>query len=499
MNKLFQNKSNPNVLYIHSDIFNKMSNLENHVRNLHESSCGTDVSLCSQNPCNSYLVVYLDEIVSLIKEFQNDENFMDISEDTDYSFNLIAQKIEDKYYKYISSFLTLEIFPNINEIYNVCSNKSSRGKGNMKEIFQALLEDFNQKNIWLGISLDNPFFKIALHLYTSVGFSPITIDFASPHDNITYKPFLSMLYKQNENHEDFDKKINEIKGIEIVKKFNQNKGKCNINVFLQPEKLNYIYDNFSTESTEFAGVMKRKKKNQEFLLEINQITKGGNEFTVDIPLDLINWHTHPFICHITYECFISWPSGKDFAFSFMNYRNGVVGHFLFTEEGVYFLQLNPILMFLLRFLSYDCIDNIRNIIGFRFSKLEEFRKIKYDPERLKCLENEERPECYTYDSRIKRLSINKTLEIVNTFTLAELLKKENTDLYEVALLKEKIDYGCLQRGINLANSTNLGLQIKNLNFPIFKMTFTKLTNAKKEGVKQKIDFFIPPTEAFCPI
>jgi GNAT superfamily N-acetyltransferase len=493
MEKLFFNKSNPHILYIHSDFYQKMSNLENHLRNLHESSCGSDTSFCIQKSCNSYLVMYIDEITSLSGEFSLTER-MEIEEE--FEFNSIAKKIEDKYYKYISSFLTLEIFPDMYEIYNVCTNKSSRGKGIMKQIFKALLEDFNDKNIWLGVRLDNPFFNAALHLYASFGFAPIAIEFSSPHDFFSNVPFVAMIYKQNIS---FDKNKNEKKALEIVKKFNQTKGQCNINIYLDSEKIKKIYDKFIYEKTEYGGVLKGNRTKEGFSLEIDKIVKGEDRFTVSTPLDLINWHTHPFICFTTFDCFISWPSGPDFSFMIGQYRNGVVAHFLFTEEGVYFLQLNPVLMFLLRFLSFDCIENIANLVKYRFSKLEKFRNIKYDSERLKCFEETESFECYTYNNRVQHLSIGKMNKIVNTFTFSELLKIENDDPYQIEILKEQINKsGCLQKGVNLANSSGLDIKITNFDFPIFEMNFKYGNNAKIEGIRKEIKFFIPPTEPFCP-
>ena len=301
----------------------------------------------------------------------------------------------------------------------------------------------------------------------------------------------------------YDKNIpldrtNEEISLNMVKNFNEKKGQCSFNIILDKKIIKEIYDKFLFYNREVGGIMVGKKTKEGYSLEIQKITEG-KDFIVSTPVDLINWHVHPFICYTAFDCFLGWPSGLDMGYLFRNYIFGLVSHFLFSVEGIYLIQLNPLIMLLLRFLPKDCIFKISKLIDFNFSILEQFRKIQYDDERLRCLEEIESFECYTYNNLTQHLSIGEIVKQINAFTLQELLEFNDNDLIEIQNIKKEIkENNCLTNAIKLVNNSDLGIKITNLNFSIFGIDFIYTENAKKRGIFKKIDFFITPEQKFCP-
>lgn len=115
--------------------------------------------LCLQNPCNTYLFIYINPARS--------------------NRPLTLSEIETTYYPYIEAFLTVEYFQNgFYELYNVCTDPIYRKRGVMKLLLSTVLKTIPiNRTLYLGIDFDNVMIKEVIHLYVSVGFSYYNIGY----------------------------------------------------------------------------------------------------------------------------------------------------------------------------------------------------------------------------------------------------------------------------------------------------------------------------------
>lgn len=459
------------IVYIHGNLFKKMTNLTNHVKNMHYNSCGTNISLCQQYKCNSTMVIYID---------------VNIAEIT-------PKNIEYKYYKNVNSFLTIELYKNQGEIYNACTDKSARKRGIMKSILKSVLVDIPKDKIWLGIDLNNKLLYVILHLYLSVGFIPDGIQNISPSGNYPGFPFISLTYDKSINNV---RSVSEIKTVEqqsktIIRQYIQNNGKCHMNIYIESVLMNTIYDTYIQKDVELGGIMGvQDMGNNNYMLGLAAITKGSKKnFTVDIPNYYITWHTHPFICYTSSLCYIGWPSGMDMSRIINNYTHGDILHILFAYEGTYILQLSPQMMNFMRAMESECINFISELITYYFGDLENFRNIKYDADRIKCLDKTSDIRCLTYDTKQKHISIGNILTIINTFTLTSLLNLKSYN-NKIILLLNKTKKCLIKTGKLIKGNSDI---------PIFKVQYTDRETSIKNGINAKLEFIIAPNESTCPI
>jgi hypothetical protein len=484
-------------------VIEEEENEENEVEEEEEDELSFDFNKLANKTQNKYSQENKEN-----KEKNKEDKYEEEEEEiSDMENQILLELLNNKYYKNIVSFLSIMIFPDINEIWNVCTVKSSRDKGISKKIFSSLIKEFIDKALWLAVSLtdsenrkkDNPFLAKLINLYTSLGFIPKEIVFSSPSEFFWNYPNLSMVLPKDRTFvgEYIDKHREE--SLKIINSFNKTKGVCKIKYNIEPKTMNEIYE-FISEDEEFSGILEPNKKKDEYILTVKRIIKGtseGENFTVINPPSFINWHTHPFICYVRGNCFIQWPSGQDLSYIFANHTRGHVLHFVFSEEGVYGISLTKEIMFLLRFMSYNCMYYLSELIRFYFTKFEQYRSIEYDKEREKCFEeNYDDFRCYTYNNEVKHKSINAILKEMDTLTFKKLLKNEENDPPGVTEIKKGIkNTGCLNKAINLYNSTGLFGPFENAN--IFHLKFIYQENAKKGGLKDDVDYYLPPGEIYC--
>lgn len=68
--------------------------------------------------------------------------------------------------------------------------------------------------------------------------------------------------------------------------------------------------------------------------------KNGSSDSVNTPLSVVNFHTHPLNCYIDAETIWGWPSGEDLG-QCMNFANdNNVTHLIFAIEGTYVIDVN---------------------------------------------------------------------------------------------------------------------------------------------------------------
>ena len=225
------------------------------------------------------------------------------------------------------------------------------------------------------------------------------------------------------------------------------------------------------------------------------VTHKGREdvFQVDIPFDYLTWHTHPTICYIKNMCYIKWPSGMDMGSIFKAYKRGQIGHFLFSREGSYLIQVSPPAMRLIKLLTNNCIEIISELIKFYFQDLEQYRGIKYDDERIKCLNETNNPNCFTYDTQQTYISINKILNEINTINFNNLFEYtgDNRTIQNLVIKSRE----CINNVFNAQNYTSI---LNILNSSIFICNFVDKRYIKS-GIKHNIKFLAAPEKSFCSI
>jgi hypothetical protein len=80
----------------------------------------------------------------------------------------------------------------------------------------------------------------------------------------------------------------------------------------------------------------------------------GSADTVDSPMAIVNWHTHPVSCYLTAKTVYGWPSGEDLRETLTYGLIGSACHVVPSVEGLYVMQPNPCIL-----LSLMSIDESR--------------------------------------------------------------------------------------------------------------------------------------------
>ena len=477
LGKSYLSVYNSHVVYISSADFSLMPNLQNVIRNIHKDSCFSDISLCQQNPCQSYLIIYFDKEITDI--------------------NILKDMEEGNAKGKISAFLSVEYFDDIAEIYNVCTERSQRKKGIMKKIFQAMFKEFPSNEYWLGVLLNNPFLNDALSLYLKVNFKPIGIAYTTPHGQTVTTPFISLYVDTiTEQYENLYINNNKKYIDSMISFYKKSRDMCSINLNLSKETVDYIYENYIEEDVEYGGAMDLVKERDFYSLQITSVTKGTQNFQIKIPMYYINWHTHPNICYIKNRCFIGWPSGMDMKYILLGYNKGLLLHFLFSKEGIYGINLSTNMATLLKFLRHDHINQISEWVAFHFGSLENFREVKYDKDRLDCLQRTNDLNCYTYVDSFLNKNIEQIINYINTFTLKELMTT-----YPSGTPSTKIDEikGYLEKARRDVIRSDINRDILDFNFPIFSSVFRYAKEARASDTNFPFNFIVPPINSHCPL
>jgi hypothetical protein len=86
---------------------------------------------------------------------------------------------------------------------------------------------------------------------------------------------------------------------------------------------------------------------------INTETKGtdkditiihGDKDSVETPLSLVNYHTHPISCYVQEKCVYGWLSGEDIRECIIFALQGTIAHVVCAIEGAYVCQINPCIL-----------------------------------------------------------------------------------------------------------------------------------------------------------
>lgn len=129
---------------------------------------------------------------------------------------------------------------------------------------------------------------------------------------------------------------------------------------------------------------------------------------------LFNFHTHPLVCHKKYDTYLGFPSTVDYnnlTASFM--RKYIDGHFVFSVEGVFFIQSHPLIKYCLKNGIRVDLNNISDIMArlsqyFNYIGYEQKRKL---PESV-----------YTNLNNEIMRNTPEELEALNSFTQSRIIE-----------------------------------------------------------------------------
>jgi len=204
---------------------------------------------------------------------------------------------------------------------------------------------------------------------------------------------------------------------------------------------------------ECAGVIKYNecKNNKEICdktvkkLYINE----GDESSVETPLDIINFHTHPLNCYINANTIWGWPSGEDLKICIDFAEDGNLTHIIFAVEGTYIIDVNKNLLNLFK---TQIGKKIKNYIKELFKYTHVYRQYKPNnldseftdfflkPCKLKFKKNI----LYSWLYLINNLTINNINNLLknNDFNINYNIHKFNnkiinTKIYNIKFIKNK--------------------------------------------------------------
>lgn len=105
------------------------------------------------------------------------------------------------------------------------------------------------------------------------------------------------------------------------------------------------------------------------VLEVKFRTSGGKD-SVEIPIGVFQYHTHPNACRSPSSCYFEFPSENDMMLIARDSMKGLVAHFIVTLERVYRIAISPRLR--LRFAQHpDKIDEVFDHFADLMIRLQE--------------------------------------------------------------------------------------------------------------------------------
>jgi hypothetical protein len=230
----------------------------------------------------------------------------------------------------ILAFCNVIITKNGSEVYNVYALDS--------ELFDQMMTTvltLTNKPVWIGLGLHNR----CIDLYIKAGFSFDIITRTTPYTVSKlpeYKVGLtSKFYKQQMPPK---KEIALCSNLEYF------------NVKIEPKIVDKIVP-YLDRDRETAGILKAKTYKNNVLLyrSINETqAEDDNKFhikTCTSGCEFV-YHTHPKICYDTLNLHLAWPSVGDLVNRIWEKLNDAepLMHFIFSVEGVYSIQVNPVFL-----------------------------------------------------------------------------------------------------------------------------------------------------------
>lgn len=246
------------------------------------------------------------------------------------------------------------------EIYNLFTHSNYRGRKFASQIINQIKEDFPGYKLWLGIDQAVGNVNAKARLYKRHHFSSnIKLTNTTSFGNPIGRKIIQMVYKPG--------KLRIAPNTKTVNKVLALRNRpLSIRLKLSRDFLSkiQILRNLHVEYGGRLYVHYKGFRNTHYTYDVNQkknnIVRGSeNNYITNIPSInvntklLINWHTHPTICYRTEETCLGLPSSGDivsFLKSFLSSNGKQICTFVFSEEGIYVIYINP-----------DCIKPLLSI------------------------------------------------------------------------------------------------------------------------------------------
>lgn len=108
-----------------------------------------------------------------------------------------------------------------------------------------------------------------------------------------------------------------------------------MNVYPLMSKNYEVGGKFTFPANRKTGEIKRKTSHKKIH------TINGENDSVQAPLGILNFHTHPISCYLQEDTVWGWASGEDIRESLLFGLRGSFAHAIPAVEGIYILQTNP--------------------------------------------------------------------------------------------------------------------------------------------------------------
>jgi len=227
------------------------------------------------------------------------------------------------------------------------------------------------------------------------------------------------------------------------------------------------------EDHEVAGVINFDKNNNI----TNMKTEKGNADSVYTPNNVINFHTHPISAYNNGHTVWGWPSGEDIRETIKFSLAGNKAHLVFSNEGLYTIQVSPCKI---RKMKELLDDKERGILIFI---IEEYFKTTHNFRGVKEVNNLDK----------KDISLNpySYVDFINNFDLVNLLNAKKI-IHNSTKTEETKNIG--HTGIHSSENDNINKygmgntkfsKIPNVGFP--DVDGTKIVNAPIKDYIQKDD------------
>lgn len=405
--------NNNNVYHIRNDLLINVPSVVEKLSHLSQL-CGGNYNACGvYNTCQSYTLVHLKKKSQITSLHNVEKN---------------AKKIDA---------MLIAVVINLNddtwaEIYDVCVNPQTRGKGIAKNLIESLISIHPINKMWLGIRIDNPYFDHALKLYTRFGFQNPQLTRSTPAGAQIPFNIISLTWIRGMKF-DYNETVHSAYQI-------YNKLVVCMTKFVISKKLGDHLRKYLSMDREYAGSLEVVGKIGDTVqlgYDINTEVVGNDppKYATNVPSqNRFFFHTHPSVCYDVHKCYLGWPSGTDMMSSAMYYKNEYsLLNFVVTKEGIYSVNLGSDFMRILDSLDEKFDENILSgiyhSIYYRFTDLEKYRAspINHDV------------------NEINIHSINVThqiyLNIANNYNMQNLIEDFSTVNFDLAIkIRNKI-YG----------------------------------------------------------
>lgn len=183
---------NDNIVFIGFQLFrqNDLSPILDRIRQLFET-CSFKFSFCGfySMDCEGFFVLHMRECKQKIKTI-NDLLKMPCA---------------------ITSVAKVLLFPDVAEIYDVCTASQKRNKGYMTELMQELISTLTDRNLWLAVKFTHPYYDKIVNFYSKLGFGNPVLTEKTPQGNQLAHPVLSLSYPSTQHPQKIQIKAEEIK------------------------------------------------------------------------------------------------------------------------------------------------------------------------------------------------------------------------------------------------------------------------------------------------